>query len=248
MYHLAARTSFPSPSDSVTLRPSLVFLTLLATPAFAQSADSVALDGPWRFRAGDAAAWSQPALDDGAWRTLDVPDVWESGLGDYDGFGWYRREVRAAGRPARRARGHSLRHGGRRVRGVLERGEGGRPRAHAAALRGGRGAAPVLHPRLRAGPGGGRAARGGRARLQRLRLRRADDARAGGALRRLAARRSPRPVVIGGPGVVLPGHRHLPPGVLDAPPRSAREPAVRGRCASASPSTAPPTPRRCSRR
>jgi diguanylate cyclase (GGDEF)-like protein len=78
----------------VTLRPFLVFLTLLATPAFAQSADSVALDGPWRFRAGDAAAWSQPALDDGAWRTLEVPGAWEDGLGDYDGFGWYRREVR----------------------------------------------------------------------------------------------------------------------------------------------------------
>ena len=93
MYHLAAGP--PSlPSDSVTLRPFFVLLTLLATPAFAQSADSVALDGPWRFRAGDAAAWSRPALDDREWRTLEVPGAWEEGLGDYDGFGWYRREVR----------------------------------------------------------------------------------------------------------------------------------------------------------
>jgi diguanylate cyclase (GGDEF)-like protein len=78
----------------VTVRLLLVLLTLLATPAFAQTADSVALDGPWRFRAGDAAAWAQPALDDGAWRTLEVPGPWEAGLGEYDGFGWYRREVR----------------------------------------------------------------------------------------------------------------------------------------------------------
>jgi diguanylate cyclase (GGDEF)-like protein len=72
----------------------LFLLTLLAAPAFAQSADSVALDGAWRFRAGDAAAWSSPLLDDGAWRTLRVPGPWEAGLGDYNGYGWYRRDVR----------------------------------------------------------------------------------------------------------------------------------------------------------
>ncbi len=76
------------------LRCILVLLTFLAVPAFAQGADSVALDGPWRFRAGDAAAWASPALDDAGWRTLQVPGEWETGLGDYDGFGWYRREVR----------------------------------------------------------------------------------------------------------------------------------------------------------
>lgn len=61
---------------------------------FAQPADSVELDGPWRFRAGDAAAWASPVLDDGDWRTLNVPGEWEAELGEYDGFGWYRREVR----------------------------------------------------------------------------------------------------------------------------------------------------------
>ena len=93
MYHLAAGPPSP-PSVPVILRLTLVLLTLLATPAFAQTADSVALDGPWRFRAGDSAAWASPALADGAWRTVDVPREWEAGIGDYDGFGWYRREVR----------------------------------------------------------------------------------------------------------------------------------------------------------
>jgi diguanylate cyclase (GGDEF)-like protein len=78
----------------VTIRFIFILFTLLAVPALAQTADTVALDGPWRFRQGDTAAWAAPALDDRAWRTLDVPGEWEIGLGDYDGFGWYRREVR----------------------------------------------------------------------------------------------------------------------------------------------------------
>ena len=69
-------------------------LLLAATPAAAQTAaDSVALDGPWRFRQGDDAAWAHPGLDDGAWRTIAVPGEWEREIGDYDGFAWYRREV-----------------------------------------------------------------------------------------------------------------------------------------------------------
>ncbi|HEU4884620.1 MAG TPA: hypothetical protein VFT45_20360, partial [Longimicrobium sp.] len=68
-------------------------LLLAAAPVSAQTADSLALDGPWRFRQGDDAAWAQPALDDGAWRTLSVPGAWDEQIGDYDGFAWYRREV-----------------------------------------------------------------------------------------------------------------------------------------------------------
>jgi diguanylate cyclase (GGDEF)-like protein len=72
----------------------LLALLFLAAPAAAQTAaDSVALDGPWRFRQGDDAAWARPALDDGAWRTITVPGAWDEQIGDYDGFGWYRREV-----------------------------------------------------------------------------------------------------------------------------------------------------------
>lgn len=69
-------------------------LLLAAAPAAAQSAaDSVALDGPWRFRQGDDAAWAQPGFDDRAWRTIHVPGEWEAEVGEYDGFAWYRREV-----------------------------------------------------------------------------------------------------------------------------------------------------------
>lgn len=70
-----------------------LLLLLAATPAAAQTVDSVALDGPWRFRQGDDAAWARPGLDDGAWRTITVPGAWDEQIGDYDGFGWYRRQV-----------------------------------------------------------------------------------------------------------------------------------------------------------
>lgn len=75
-------------------RSLLSLLLLLAAPAAAQAgADSLALDGPWRFRTGDDAAWAQPSFDDGSWNTLAVPGEWELALGGYDGFGWYRRQV-----------------------------------------------------------------------------------------------------------------------------------------------------------
>ena len=84
----------PHPSLSVIARFLFALLLLTALPAAAQAgADSVALDGPWRFRQGDDAAWANPALDDRAWRTVAVPGEWEAEIGDYDGFGWYRREV-----------------------------------------------------------------------------------------------------------------------------------------------------------
>ncbi|HEX5869470.1 MAG TPA: hypothetical protein VFY65_03580, partial [Longimicrobium sp.] len=72
----------------------LALLFLAAAPAAAQTAaDSVALDGPWRFRQGDDVAWAHPGLDDTAWRTISVPTQWEAEIGEYDGFAWYRREV-----------------------------------------------------------------------------------------------------------------------------------------------------------
>lgn len=72
----------------------LFALLLLAAPAAAQATgDSVALDGPWRFRQGDDVAWAHPGLDDRAWRTITVPGAWDEQIGEYDGFGWYRREV-----------------------------------------------------------------------------------------------------------------------------------------------------------
>jgi diguanylate cyclase (GGDEF)-like protein len=78
----------------VIARFLFALLLLTALPAAAQAgADSVALDGPWRFRQGDDAAWANPALDDRAWRAVAVPGEWETEIGEYDGFAWYRRGV-----------------------------------------------------------------------------------------------------------------------------------------------------------
>lgn len=41
-----------------------------------------------------AASWSEPSFDDSAWKTLEVPQIWEEqGLEGFDGHVWFRREV-----------------------------------------------------------------------------------------------------------------------------------------------------------
>jgi diguanylate cyclase (GGDEF)-like protein len=77
----------------VITRFLFALLLLAAAPVAAQTADSVALDGPWRFRQGDDTAWAPPGLNDAAWRIITVPGAWDEQIGDYDGFAWYRREV-----------------------------------------------------------------------------------------------------------------------------------------------------------
>jgi glycosidase len=57
-------------------------------------AESIDLGGPWRFArdeadVGLAEGWASPEFDDSAWGTKTVPGDW----GDFDGIGWYRREV-----------------------------------------------------------------------------------------------------------------------------------------------------------
>jgi hypothetical protein len=70
-----------------------VLFLFLAPSAHAQAADTTSLGGEWRFRQGDDPAWAAPGLDDRGWRTMAVPSEWETTIGEYDGFGWYRREV-----------------------------------------------------------------------------------------------------------------------------------------------------------
>ena len=57
----------------------------------------------WRFRAGDDAAWSDPALDDSAWEEIPIGVPWErAGHEGLDGYAWYRARFRAPARaPAR---------------------------------------------------------------------------------------------------------------------------------------------------
>jgi|GEM_PF-1267011 len=69
---------------------------VLAAPLAADTAppEPIRLHGEWRLRAGDDPRWADPALDDRGWKRAEVPAEWETVLPEYDGFGWYRREVR----------------------------------------------------------------------------------------------------------------------------------------------------------
>ncbi|MGA2382869.1 MAG: diguanylate cyclase [Gemmatimonadales bacterium] len=83
------------------MSPLLVLLLLQARWLLPPSG-VVALDGPWRFRAGDAAAYASPALVDSAWPMVIVPDAWNNHGGARPrGFAWYRGRIvfdRAPGR------------------------------------------------------------------------------------------------------------------------------------------------------
>jgi len=56
--------------------------------------ESFSLNGRWRFRAGDNASWSSPALEDTDWDTRRVPDRWpQGGYPDVEQFAWYRLSI-----------------------------------------------------------------------------------------------------------------------------------------------------------
>lgn len=71
----------------------LFLLVLLSAPLGAQPPKPVPLNGIWKLRAGDSLAWASPRYDDRRWTDAPVPAEWETVLGAYDGFGWYRRTV-----------------------------------------------------------------------------------------------------------------------------------------------------------
>jgi diguanylate cyclase (GGDEF)-like protein len=74
----------------------LAALALFALPVSAQQAaapGTLVLSGVWKFERGDSPAYAQPSYDDRRWASLAVPGQWETLYKDYDGFGWYRREV-----------------------------------------------------------------------------------------------------------------------------------------------------------
>ena len=89
------------------MSPLLVALLLQARWVVPPSG-SVALDGAWRFHAGDSAAFASPAADDARWDAVPLAAPWTAGL---RGFGWYRgRFVLDRAPPAQLALG--LRLGG----------------------------------------------------------------------------------------------------------------------------------------
>ncbi len=55
---------------------------------------SMYLNGIWKFRTGDNLTWADPNYDHSSWSDQIVPMNWEfTGLQNYDGFGWYRKEI-----------------------------------------------------------------------------------------------------------------------------------------------------------
>ncbi|MCR2800070.1 alpha/beta hydrolase-fold protein [Microbacterium sp. zg-Y818] len=72
---LAPTASAPSPA--------------LAAPAPAAGTVSIDLEGAWSFTRGDDPSYADPAFDDSAWQSIQVPGD-GSPFDDYDGFAWYR--------------------------------------------------------------------------------------------------------------------------------------------------------------
>ena len=62
-----------------------------AAPAAAAPDNSVSIDlaGSWQFTKGDDLAWADPAFDDSAWSSIQVPGD-GTPFDKYDGFAWYR--------------------------------------------------------------------------------------------------------------------------------------------------------------
>ena len=80
----------------------LLVLVLLQARWLLPPSGVVALDGPWRFKTGDATAYASAAFADSAWTTAVVPDAWNGrGGARVHGFAWYRGRIvfdRAPGR------------------------------------------------------------------------------------------------------------------------------------------------------
>jgi len=52
------------------------------------------LDNKWKFSTGDDTAWISPGFDDSKWVNAQIGKLWENwGFNDYDGFGWYRKQL-----------------------------------------------------------------------------------------------------------------------------------------------------------
>ena len=75
------------------MSPLLVALLLQARWLLPPSG-IMTLDGPWRFHAGDTAAYAAPSYVDSGWKTVSVPDAWaDRGSARPRGFAWYRGRI-----------------------------------------------------------------------------------------------------------------------------------------------------------
>jgi hypothetical protein len=52
------------------------------------------LAGKWKFTTGDNEKFKEINFNDSKWQMMMVPSTWDAnGLADYDGYGWYRKNV-----------------------------------------------------------------------------------------------------------------------------------------------------------
>ena len=71
-----------------------LFLPALTLPAMEYRME-IGLQGGWRFEIGDNPKYANPGYDDSDWEYISVPSLWENqGFPGYDGFAWYRIEVK----------------------------------------------------------------------------------------------------------------------------------------------------------
>jgi hypothetical protein len=55
----------------------------------------LSLEGYWKFSIGDNQEWSKRLFNDDNWSEIKVPARWEDeGYRGYDGFAWYRKQIR----------------------------------------------------------------------------------------------------------------------------------------------------------
>ncbi|MCG8581147.1 MAG: hypothetical protein MI866_14600, partial [Bacteroidales bacterium] len=57
--------------------------------------DYRSLNGQWYFSIGDNTDWARYHFNHFNWEQIPVPSMWEhQGFNGYDGFAWYRKEVK----------------------------------------------------------------------------------------------------------------------------------------------------------
>ncbi|MBY0432774.1 MAG: beta galactosidase jelly roll domain-containing protein [Cyclobacteriaceae bacterium] len=70
-----------------------LFLFALLIGRGTLSAQTINLEGSWKFNIGDKAQWASPTFDDADWEYIHAPSPWEDeGFNGYDGFAWYRKK------------------------------------------------------------------------------------------------------------------------------------------------------------
>jgi len=80
------------------LHIALIILALASSVCSASAQDLrnyISLQGDWHFSIGDNPDWARYHYNHHSWEKIKVPSTWErQGFNGYDGYAWYRREVK----------------------------------------------------------------------------------------------------------------------------------------------------------